>query len=262
MEFDDVANEQRKVIYQQREDILSFDNISEIVVGIREEVVSNIFDEYIPEDKIEADWDIPSLEQVINNEFNLSLSLDEYFSSQNKKLIEIKEEIIEEVELSYIRKCAELSKEFIESLERSIMIQQLDLHWREHIAALDALRQGIHLRGYAQKNPKQEYKRESFEMFTEMLESFKKSTITMLSKVQFRFNDAEQSILNKPSQTETLNSVKPEFSGIANQPKQQISRRSQQPKPETFVRDEEKVGRNQPCPCGSGKKFKHCHGKL
>ncbi len=262
LEFDDVANEQRKVIYQQREDILSFDNISEIIVGIREEVVSNIFDEYIPEDKIEADWDLPSLEQVINNEFNLSLSLDEYFSSQNKKLIEIKEEIIEEVELSYIRKCAELSKEFIESLERSIMIQQLDLHWREHIAALDALRQGIHLRGYAQKNPKQEYKRESFEMFTEMLESFKKSTITMLSKVQFRFNDAEQSILNKPSQTETLNSVKPEFSGIANQPKQQISRRSQQPKPETFVRDEEKVGRNQPCPCGSGKKFKHCHGKL
>ena len=262
LEFDDVANEQRKVIYQQREDILSFDNISEIVVGIREEVVSNIFDEYIPEDKIEADWDLPSLEQVINNEFNLSLSLDEYFSSQNKKLIEIKEEIIEEVELSYIRKCAELSKKFIESLERSIMIQQLDLHWREHIAALDALRQGIHLRGYAQKNPKQEYKRESFEMFTEMLESFKKSTITMLSKVQFRFNDAEQSILNKPSQTETLNSVKPEFSGIANQPKQQISRRSQQPKPETFVRDEEKVGRNQPCPCGSGKKFKHCHGKL
>ena len=262
LEFDDVANEQRKVIYKQREDILSFDNISEIVVGIREEVVSNIFDEYIPEDKIEADWDLPSLEQVINNEFNLSLSLDEYFSSQNKKLIEIKEEIIEEVELSYIRKCAELSKEFIESLERSIMIQQLDLHWREHIAALDALRQGIHLRGYAQKNPKQEYKRESFEMFTEMLESFKKSTITMLSKVQFRFNDAEQSILNKPSQTETLNSVKPEFSGIANQPKQQISRRSQQSKPETFVRDEEKVGRNQPCPCGSGKKFKHCHGKL
>jgi preprotein translocase subunit SecA len=262
LEFDDVANEQRKVIYQQREDILSFDNISEIVVGIREEVVSNIFDEYIPEDKIEADWDLPSLEQVINNEFNLSLSLDEYFSSQNKKLIEIKEEIIEEVELSYIRKCAEMSKEFIESLERSIMIQQLDLHWREHIAALDALRQGIHLRGYAQKNPKQEYKRESFEMFTEMLESFKKSMITMLSKVQFRFNDAEQSILNKPSQTETLNSVKPEFSGIANQPKQQISRRSQQPKPETFVRDEEKVGRNQPCPCGSGKKFKHCHGKL
>jgi preprotein translocase subunit SecA len=262
LEFDDVANEQRKVIYQQREDILSFDNISEIVVGIREEVVSNIFDEYIPEDKIEADWDLPSLEQVINNEFNLSLSLDEYFSSQNKKLIEIKEEIIEEVELSYIRKCAELSKEFIESLERSIMIQQLDLHWREHIAALDALRQGIHLRGYAQKNPKQEYKRESFEMFTEMLESFKKSTITMLSKVQFRFNDAEQSILNKHSQTETLNSVKPEFSGITNQPKQQISRRSQQPKPETFVRDEEKVGRNQPCPCGSGKKFKHCHGKL
>jgi preprotein translocase subunit SecA len=262
LEFDDVANEQRKVIYQQREDILSFDNISEIVVGIREEVVSNIFDEYIPEDKIEADWDIPSLEQVINNEFNLSLSLDVYFSAQNKKLIEIKEEIIEEVELSYIRKCAELSKEFIESLERSIMIQQLDLHWREHIAALDALRQGIHLRGYAQKNPKQEYKRESFEMFTEMLESFKKSTITMLSKVQFRFNDAEQSILNKPSQAETLNSVKPEFSGIANQPKQQISRRSQQLKPETFVRDEEKVGRNQPCPCGSGKKFKHCHGKL
>jgi len=262
LEFDDVANEQRKVIYQQREDILSFDNISEIVVGIREEVVSNIFDEYIPEDKIEADWDIPSLEQVINNEFNLSLSLDVYFSAQNKKLIEIKEEIIEEVELSYIRKCAELSKEFIESLERSIMIQQLDLHWREHIAALDALRQGIHLRGYAQKNPKQEYKRESFEMFTEMLESFKKSTITMLSKVQFRFNDAEQSILNKPSQAETLNSVKPEFSVIANQPKQQISRRSQQPKPETFVRDEEKVGRNQPCPCGSGKKFKHCHGKL
>ncbi|MFZ8952566.1 MAG: preprotein translocase subunit SecA [Gammaproteobacteria bacterium] len=262
LEFDDVANEQRKVIYQQREDILSFDNISEIVVGIREEVVSNIFDEYIPEDKIEADWDIPSLEQVINNEFNLSLSLDVYFSAQNKKLIEIKEEIIEEVELSYIRKCAELSKEFIESLERSIMIQQLDLHWREHIAALDALRQGIHLRGYAQKNPKQEYKRESFEMFTQMLESFKKSTITMLSKVQFRFNDAEQSILNKPSQAETLNSVKPEFSVIANQPKQQISRRSQQPKPETFVRDEEKVGRNQPCPCGSGKKFKHCHGKL
>ena len=262
LEFDDVANEQRKVIYQQRADILSFDNISEIVVGIREEVVSNIFDEYIPEDKIEADWDIPSLEQVINNEFNLSLSLDVYFSAQNKKLIEIKEEIIEEVELSYIRKCAELSKEFIESLERSIMIQQLDLHWREHIAALDALRQGIHLRGYAQKNPKQEYKRESFEMFTEMLESFKKSTITMLSKVQFRFNDAEQSILNKPSQAETLNSVKPEFSVIANQPKQQISRRSQQPKPETFVRDEEKVGRNQPCPCGSGKKFKHCHGKL
>ena len=262
LEFDDVANEQRKVIYQQREDILSFDNISEIVVGIREEVVSNIFDEYIPEDKIEADWDIPSLEQVINNEFNLSLSLDVYFSAQNKKLIEIKEEIIEEVELSYIRKCAELSKEFIESLERSIMIQQLDLHWREHIAALDALRQGIHLRGYAQKNPKQEYKRESFEMFTEMLESFKKSTITMLSKVQFRFNDAEQSILNKPSQAETLNSVKPEFSVIANQPKQQISRRSQQPKPETFVRDEEKVGRNQPCPCGSAKKFKHCHGKL
>jgi preprotein translocase subunit SecA len=145
------------------------------------------------------------------------------------------------------------------------MLQQLDIHWREHLASLDALRQGIHLRGYAQKNPKQEYKREAFSMFTDMLESFKKNIITILSKVQFRKNDPNidsPSLSEKPQELSMIKSDAPNFQPLQNNYRPVSKQKRTHKKPETFIREANKVGRNEPCPCGSKKKYKQCHGKI
>ena len=264
LEFDDVANEQRKVIYEQRNDILNFEGISEIITGIREEVIANTISQYISEDRIEDDWDLVGLEQSLKNDFLIDIDVNSVVLG-NKDFISITSEIIEIVEMAYIRKCSEISKDMVEALERGLMLQQLDIHWREHIGSLDALRQGIHLRGYAQKNPKQEYKREAFSMFTDMLESFKKNIITILSKVQFRKNDPNIGAPLLGAKPQELSMIKPD-APILQSPQNNygvVSKQKGSPKkPETFIRETDKVGRNQPCPCGSKKKYKQCHGKI
>jgi preprotein translocase subunit SecA len=264
LEFDDVANEQRKVIYEQRNDILNFEGISEIITGIREEVIANTISQYISEDRIEDDWDLVGLEQSLKNDFLIDIDVNSVVLG-NKDFISITSEIIEIVEMAYIRKCSEISKDMVEALERGLMLQQLDIHWREHIGSLDALRQGIHLRGYAQKNPKQEYKREAFSMFTDMLESFKKNIITILSKVQFRKNDPNIGAPLLGAKPQELSMIKPD-APILQSPQNNygvVSKQKRSPKkPETFIRETDKVGRNQPCPCGSKKKYKQCHGKI
>lgn len=264
LDFDDVANEQRRVIYQQRNDILNFDAISNIIVGIREEVITDAVAQYISEDIIEEDWDLVGLQQNLQHDFLIDADI-ETIVSKDKNVLEISSDVVELAEMSYIRKCALVSKEMLEALERSILLQQMDLHWREHLSSLDALRQGIHLRGYAQKNPKQEYKREAFAMFSEMLESFKKNTIIILAKVQFKQAAAEAKPAVIGTQNQELSLSKPAVSTfnqrvISN--RNQAGQRPLRARPETYKRDGAKIGRNDPCPCGSGKKFKQCHGKI
>ncbi len=257
LEYDDVANDQRKVIYQQRDDLLHSDSISDAIKNMRMDVIEGLFRSHIPVNSIDEQWQVEELEQAFTNEFGMELSIQRWLESDDELTDEsILAKVIEQFEESYTEKVNILGGELIGRYEKELMLIILDRHWKEHLAAMDYLRQGIGLRGYAQKNPVQEYKRESFEMFTDMLEGIKFEAIQALTRVQIRSESEvealEQSHADKPSVTmehaaadSPLNAE--EDSGDHHQP---------------FVRKEKKVGRNEPCWCGSGKKFKQCHGKL
>lgn len=257
LEYDDVANDQRKVIYQQRDDLLHSDSISEAIKNMRMDVIEGLFRSYIPANSIDEQWQVEELEQSLTNEFGMELSIQRWLESDDELTDElILAKVVEQFEEAYTEKVNILGGELIGRYEKELMLIILDRHWKEHLAAMDYLRQGIGLRGYAQKNPVQEYKRESFEMFTDMLEGIKFEAIQALTRVQIRSESEvealEQSHADKPSVTmehaaadSPLNAE--EDSGDHHQP---------------FVRKEKKVGRNEPCWCGSGKKFKQCHGKL
>jgi preprotein translocase subunit SecA len=222
LEYDDVANEQRKVIYEQRTELMASSDISETIKNIREDVVKNTIDLYIPPESLEEQWNIPELEKQIIQDFGLSLPLQEWLDKDEMLHEEtLRHKILAEIESAYAKKEMEISAETLRQVEKSVMLQQLDILWKEHLAHMDYLRQGIHLRGYAQKNPKQEYKREAFELFTRMLGNLKYQVISILS--MFRIAPPEEA----------------------------------PPAPAPLA-----IGRNDLCPCGSGKKFKQCHGQL
>ena len=255
LEFDDVANEQRKVVYQQRNDLLESVDISETINAMREGVIHNIINEYIAPESMEEQWDIPGLEKMLAAEFQLNLPLTQWLE-QNKQLDEtgLRDRVVQVAQQQYHTKIESVEAEMMRGYERIIMLQSVDTHWREHLAALDHLRQGIHLRGYAQKNPKQEYKREAFELFSNMLESIKHDVTRTLMNIHIR---SEQDIeaVEAPHAPENVQYHHADYDEALAE-----GESSAEQKP--FVRSDKKAGRNDPCPCGSGKKYKQCHGKL
>jgi preprotein translocase subunit SecA len=257
LEYDDVANDQRKVIYQQRNELLeSADGIGETIAGMRDGVLHDIINEFIPTGSMEEQWDVPALEKAIAAELQLHLPLVQWLE-QDKKLDEqgLRERVMQAAEQQYQSKVDQVGAEIMRHYERMVMLQSLDTHWREHLAALDHLRQGIHLRGYAQKNPKQEYKREAFELFAGMLEGIKRDVTQTLMNVQIR---SEQDI----AAAEAPPAVANVQYHHADYDEALAPSASEEQEHKPFVRNGAKVGRNDPCPCGSGKKYKQCHGKL
>jgi preprotein translocase subunit SecA len=263
LEYDDVANDQRKVVYQQRNELMDVDDISATIAGMREEVVNGVIDLYIPPGSIEEQWDVPGLEEALQGEFDLQLPIAQWLEEDESLHEEtLREKILERMVADYEAKEQKVGSEQMRQFEKGIMLEVLDNHWKEHLAAMDHLRQGIGLRGYAQKNPKQEYKREAFAMFGGLLDNIKQEVIKVLTRVQVR-EDAPMELPEHAPQP--IEFTHQEFKGFgeespvnAPQPEQQPEEQAAQP----FVREDRKIGRNEPCPCGSGKKYKHCHGKL
>jgi len=260
LEFDDVANDQRKVIYQQRNELMDADDISEMVEAMRADVIDRVISEYVPPGSIDEQWNIAGLEETLKKEFALDLPLQKWLDEDSSLHEEsLRRRILEEAVAQYRAKEELAGAPVLRQFEKAVMLQVLDSHWKEHLAAMDYLRQGIHLRGYAQKNPKQEFKREAFEMFQEMLENIKREVISVLSRVQVRAQEDVQAV----EERQQVDEGKMQFqhadpgSYSADEEAEQVVAASQ-----TVVRTGAKIGRNEPCPCGSGKKYKHCHGRL
>ncbi|CSA59583.1 preprotein translocase subunit SecA [Vibrio cholerae] len=257
LEYDDVANDQRKVVYELRDELMSADDISDMIAQNREDVLNAVMDEYIPPQSLEDMWDIKGLEDRLKNDFDLPLPIQSWLDADNKLYEEaLRERIIEQAVEVYKAKEQAVSPAVMRNFEKSVMLQTLDTLWKEHLAAMDHLRQGIHLRGYAQKNPKQEYKRESFELFEDLLESLKSDVITVLSKVRVQQQEeVERMEAQRRAQAE-------EAARHAQAQHASADDAEQDESTQPMVRDERKVGRNEPCPCGSGKKYKQCHGQI
>ena len=259
LEYDDVANDQRKVIYDQRNELMTLDDVSEMVKSIREDVVLSLIAEYIPHGSMEEQWDITGPEEAIDEKFALQAPIQQWLDEDDSLNEEgLTRRIQDAVEESYNQKETEVGSDVMRRFEKFILLQVLDNHWKEHLAAMDYLRYSIHLRGYAQKNPKQEYKRESFEMFSEMLERIKRETVSMLSKVQIKTEREVESLEKQQQMPQEMEYGHEQTSAMGRA--QQSEQEEEQAQP--YVRSQPKVGRNDPCWCGSGKKFKHCHGKL
>lgn len=266
LEYDDVANDQRKVIYQQRHTLLATEDISDSIKEIREEAVAQLVSTYIPPQSLEEQWDVPGLERQIQEDFNLKLPIAKWLEEDETLHEEtLHTRILDEIVQAYEHKKAQTDEHTMREVEKSVMLQTLDHHWKEHLAIMDHLRQGIHLRSYAQKNPAQEFKRESFDLFTEMLGRIKYEVIATLSRLEIA---TEEQIA---AQQERAFSPQLQYHHAETTPlqSQQFSSEStagvveaEEPKQQPFTRPQPKVGRNAPCPCGSGKKYKQCHGKL
>ncbi|RUO26613.1 preprotein translocase subunit SecA [Aliidiomarina minuta] len=261
LEFDDVANDQRKVVYEQRNELLDEGDINETIEVIREDVFSAMMSEYIPPESLEEMWNIKGLEERLRADFNLELPIQQWLDEDDKLYEEIlRERILEEANKAYKEKEERVGEKVLRQFEKAIMLQSLDQHWKEHLAAMDHLRQGIHLRGYAQKNPKQEYKREAYALFMDMLEALKVDVIKVLSKVQVRAEEDVEAVEAQRRKSESTPREYQHESAPASGAEKPLPAGA--PTGQPVVRDGQKVGRNDPCPCGSGKKYKHCHGKL
>ncbi|HEX5650913.1 MAG TPA: preprotein translocase subunit SecA, partial [Steroidobacteraceae bacterium] len=295
LEYDDVANDQRKVIYQQRTELMAAEDISDSVTGIRAEVVNDLMDPFVPRESPEEEWNLDGLREAIARDFLVEIDPKAWLA-ENDELAEagLRERVVAAVETAYEAKVESVGAPIMRHLEKAVMLQELDRHWREHLAAMDYLRQGIHLRAYAQKNPKQEYKREAFELFGALLDRIKHDTVSLLSRLQVR-TEAEieaqerererqlarklqmqhaspQSVIATPEAGEAPGTMgvgpaaHPAFAGGGfgggGGPAPSSGPLASGPSEQPVVRDGRKVGRNEPCPCGSGKKYKHCHGQL
>ncbi|HYG12592.1 MAG TPA: preprotein translocase subunit SecA [Methylophilaceae bacterium] len=260
LEYDDVSNDQRKVIYQQRNELLEATDVKDTIAAMRADVIDRMVSTYVPPGSVEEQWDIGGLERALKEEIGLELPLQQMLE-ENADLHEetLREQIRQAAEEAYTAKEAQASNDVMRQFERAIMLQSLDNHWREHLSALDHLRQGIHLRSYAQKNPKQEYKREAFELFSNLLDTIKYEVtqVTMLVKVR---NEADVEAAEKPAALANVQYQHAEFDGEATAEPGETEADAVPVQP--FEREGAKVGRNEPCPCGSGKKYKQCHGKL
>jgi preprotein translocase subunit SecA len=263
LEYDDVANDQRKVVYQQRDELMETDDISDVIQALREDVVNALISVYIPPQSLEEQWNVPDLEAALEQSFTIRYPLQQWLDEDDNLHEEtLRERILQQMVQEYEAKEALAGSENLRVYEKAVMLSTLDSHWKEHLAAMDYLRQGIHLRGYAQKNPKQEYKREAFEMFQRMLEEIKSEVVSEITKVQVRTDEMEMPVREQPA--ENIEFKHEEFSGFGDSEEADAPERAdgegEDHKP--FVRSGRKVGRNEPCPCGSGKKYKQCCGKL
>jgi preprotein translocase subunit SecA len=263
LEYDDVANDQRKVIYQQRNELLEAQGVSETVASLREGVLDDTFRTYVPEESLEEQWNIPALEAALASELHLEVPLAEMLKSEpNLTDEELLERVLAAADSSYTAKTEIVGKESFAGFERSVMLQSVDSHWREHLAALDHLRQGIHLRGYAQKNPKQEYKREAFELFGQMLDLIKNEVVKVVMTVRIENREeiaaAEEEMAQ--SHVENVHYQHADFDPSA--APEALLAPTAHSEEHQHADAVPKVGRNDPCPCGSGKKYKQCHGQL
>ena len=257
LEYDDVANDQRRVIYKKRNELLESADITDTVRGMRSEVLSAIFRQYVPEESVEEQWEIPSLERMLAADFLLPLPVGEWVKADaSLDDTAILGRIVEAAEKAYQEKISVVDAVAWQQFERNVTLNSLDNLWREHLAALDLLRQGIHLRGYAQKNPKQEYKREAFQLFGGMIDAWSQETTRILLTVQIRSEAAEEQLAaaETPPQAENIRYQHADYEEALAAAAAGKSRAPATAGP--------KIGRNDPCPCGSGKKYKHCHGKL
>jgi preprotein translocase subunit SecA len=288
LEYDDVANDQRRVIYQQRTDLMGAENVAEAIKGVREDVVAQLVDQYLPQGAPEESWDVAALVQAVERDFGAKLPIDAWVKAEESgDIVVLRTKIVTALEAAYDQKQAAVGPEIMRYIEKEVMLRTLDQHWREHLAAMDYMRQGIFLRSYAQKNPKQEYKREAFELFSAMLDRIKFDTVTTVSKIQVR-SQAEiereelerQQRLARALQMQHAEAISPIQAGPApgegSPPPGAPPPPGAAPPPDLrageprsgaaaavpFVRQVPKVGRNEMCPCGSGKKYKHCHGAL
>jgi preprotein translocase subunit SecA len=264
LEYDDVSNDQRKVVYHQRSELMDADEIEESVAAIREEVVSIMVEQYVPPGSLDELWDAEGLSHALDSDFGLRLDVSRWIREDKTLSAEaITDRCIDEASKAYQKKVSEIGAELMRGVEKQVMLRQLDNHWKEHLAGMDHLRQGIGLRSYAQKNPKQEYKREAFEMFGVMLEQVKHDTISILSRIRIQGEDDLDELRKRKQAADSMKYQHAEASTLGENPQggaQPGSPAKQSVEP--FVRDGRKVGRNEACPCGSGKKFKQCHGKL
>ncbi len=259
LEYDDVANDQRKVIYEQRAELMSTEDISDTVQNLRKDVLASVFAQYIPPQSIDDMWDVQGLQERLKNDFMIELPIQQWLDEDDQLHEEpLRDKIIEALAAEYQAKEEQVGEVVLRHFEKSVMLQNLDSHWKEHLASMDHLRQGIGLRSYAQKNPKQEYKREAFELFAEMLENVKLDVISILSKVQVKGADDVDAVEEQRRREAETHAVEYQHEQGSAMPREEETQGTHSP----FVRDGVKVGRNEPCPCGSGKKFKQCHGKL
>ncbi|WP_179116568.1 preprotein translocase subunit SecA [Solemya velum gill symbiont] len=260
LEYDDVANDQRKVVYTQRNDLMDMEDVYDTILAMREEVLNDTISLYIPPQSLEEQWDVPGLEEALKREFALEAPLQKWLDEDHDLHEEtLRGRLLEMLNTIYDKKVELAGAEQMRNFEKGIMLEMLDTHWKEHLAAMDYLRQGIHLRGYAQKNPKQEYKREAFEMFSAMLDTIKVDLIKTLSLVRIQQTSPLDVPHEAPKQMEFMHQ---EFKGLGDSASAESESEPSEEEHQPFVRDERKIGRNEPCPCGSGKKYKQCHGKL
>ncbi len=273
LEYDDVANDQRKVVYHQRSELMGADDVSESIAAIRDEAVEVIVGQYIPPGSLEEQWDPEGLANVFESDFAITMDVPSWIREDSRlNEDQIRERCVAEMANAYNAKVESIGAPLMRLVEKEIMLKQLDFHWKEHLGAMDYLRQSVGLRSYAQKNPKQEYKREAFEMFGEMLEQVKHDTISILSRVRIQSEQDVQRLEAERRQAQAMEFKHAEAPTLGAGPQPGPPQGPpglppqapppQAPAPEPFVRSGRKVGRNEPCPCGSGKKFKQCHGKL
>jgi preprotein translocase subunit SecA len=267
LEYDDVANDQRKVIYAQRNDILDAADVSEQIRGLRHAAMEDLVRQYVPADSVEEQWDLTTLQNVLRDEWQVQVPLTEWLAAGENLTDEtIVERVIAAADAAYEAKLAQVDRASFANFERVVLLQSLDSHWREHLAALDYLRQGIHLRGYAQKNPKQEYKREAFELFRTLLDTVKNEVTRVLLTVRIQSEEqiaeAAEALEEKAQHLENVQYQHPSDDASGEAVTEEAIAEAARPKQRPAAHALPKVGRNDPCPCGSGKKYKHCHGKL
>lgn len=266
LEYDDVANDQRKVIYQQRNELLESQDVADLIASLRQGVFTDLFRTYVPEGSMEEQWDIKGLEASLSNEWQLEVPLTKMLEAEpNLSDDDLLDRVLKVADEAYSAKVSVIGREGFGGFERSVMLQSIDTHWREHLAALDHLRQGIHLRGYAQKNPKQEYKREAFELFGQMLDLIKNEVVRIVMTVRIQSREEIDAAEEKLAQSHVENVHYEHADFNPNAAPEELLAPTANPdeaRSQPMVNAMPKVGRNDPCPCGSGKKYKQCHGKL
>ena len=259
LEYDDVANDQRRVVYGQRNDLMEDEDVHDAILEFRENVFRNLVDQYMPEGSIDEQWDVPGLEKALKGEFGIKVPIHDWLEAdEHLTEADVNDRISDVVTKHFEDKETQTGVEVMRHFEKALMLNVLDQQWKDHLGNMDYLRQGIHLRGYAQKQPMQEYKRESFEMFTALLENIQHEVVRVLARVEVRAEEDVEAVETQRRQDTPLEYHHDRASAVADDSGQPANATPDEP----FVREGRKVGRNEPCPCGSGKKYKQCHGKL
>ena len=263
LDFDDVANDQRKVIYEQRNDLMDAEQIQDTIVQIREDVFADLCDQYLPPGSIDEQWDVPGLEKALAGEFGISLSISQWLEDEEQLDQQgLQNKLIDEVAQYFKEKEGQTGSKVMRNFEKAVTLHVLDQFWKDHLANMDYLRQGIHLRGYAQKQPKQEYKRESFQLFAELLERIKHEVVRVLARVKVEASEEDVDAMEEQRRRRSPMQYQHPAAAESAQPSPAGGGPASAQQPAPYVRDGIKVGRNDPCPCGSGKKFKQCHGRI